>query len=144
MKSGRKGIGHFWRTEFAIPLNGKSVGLVKDLQHWTFWTADCNALYLDLFRYIKVLQIYCKNNIYLKLFLHLQCRIISLSFTICHICQMKNKVEIVNSPSRLLSLAKPGLWLSDSCDELLNDVWGDVGTSGSSQLPVKGRIWKSD
>lgn len=37
-----------------------------------------------------------------------------------------------NSPSLLLSLAKPGAWLLDNCVELLKDDGGRLDTSGLS------------
>lgn len=40
------------------------------------------------------------------------------------------------SPSLLLSLAKPGAWLVDSCEELLKDDGGRLETSGLSHTSV--------
>lgn len=38
-----------------------------------------------------------------------------------------------HSPSLRFSLAKPGPWLLDSCEELLKDNWGKEEANGASQ-----------
>ena len=60
----------------------------------------------------------------------------TISFSIVYVS------KVPYSPSLLLTLAKPGPWLLDNCEELLKEDWGRLDTSGPSQLSIK-QTWNT-